>query len=130
MQLPEEVFLMFRERSRDSYMIRYQQVAETAFLLVDRKAFALQAHHRAVLRAGTHLQFHLPVERIHRDLAAQHSRVKVDGDIGIQVVVFPLEYRVIAHYERDVQVAVRTSVGTFPAMAFQLDDLPPHLQAP
>ena len=105
-------------------MIRYNQVSERAFLLVDRETFAFQAHHGIVLRARTHLQLHLPVERVHGDLSAQYGGIKVDSDVGIEVVLLPFEHGVIAYHERDVQIPVRSSVGTLSSVSFQFNYLP------
>lgn len=123
LQLAEEFFLLFCQLGRKSYLISYNQIAETAFLFVDRKAFSFQTGLVAVLCTRTYFQFYLTVQGIDGGFSTQYSGVQVNVYIGIQVIVFPLELRVVGNDKGNVQVTVRSSFGTFTAMAGQFDDL-------
>ena len=116
--------MLFSEVGRQLDFVGDEEVAELAFFFVDGEAFAFEAHAGAVLGFGFQVEFHLAVEGVDGDFAAEDGGVEVDGRGRIEDVAFAFVDGVVADDEGDVEVACGTAVDACAALPGEADGLP------
>ena len=84
LHLPQQVFLMLVEVSREFHVVGDDQVAKGSIATV--VALSEHAHFRTVLRTGFHLQFDLcTIAQSDDDITAQEHRIHVEVDRGVHL---------------------------------------------
>lgn len=99
------------------------KITKSSLLFIYRETFSFQTDLAFALGTGFYLHLYLSVQRIYDNIATQNGRVQVDVQVGIQVVSFPFELRVVFYHKGYVKVAGRCSIGTFLTMSFKFDNL-------
>ncbi len=123
LQFSEQLLFFDAQLCWDFDCISDVQAAEGIFLLIDREAFVLQPYFGVVLSARRDLQFHFAIKGIYSSFAAQYGSVEIQFVIAVQIVVQPLEFRIIGNVERDVQIAIWSSISTRAALSAKFDNL-------
>ena len=76
-------------------MTSNNQVARVSLFLIDGESFSFESHLAFALCSGSDFHLHLSVQGVNDHLTTQHGRKEVDVEIGIKVIAFALELRVI-----------------------------------
>src|SRR6185312_1941167 len=121
-QFLERVFLFLRQLLRDGDAGDGIEVSMTATVHV-RHALAAQLEPRSRLCAGWHLHGFAAIERRDVNRSSQCESPKADRHLTIQIVVFPLEERLLLHVNDDVEITRRTAGAAMLSFAVESEPL-------
>ena len=115
-QLLEQLTLASRKPRRNLHIKGDNKVAKAPLTLIDGETLATEAALAARLRTLGHLHAYTPRQRVHHNLAAQHSSRKGYGHRKMEVVAHTSEHSIGSDAEGHDKVATGTACRSLATM--------------
>ena len=89
---------------------RHIQIPKFVFCAVDRHSEAHQPQHFTVWCFLWNIYIDRTLQSFDTQLAAEHGGIKVDRPLAVQIIPFPLKFRMRFDFDCNIKISIGTAV--------------------